>query len=872
MCVGAASLFGLLTIQSVYAVENQTVDSDNANRNQVSTDLDIILSLDSDAITGVSDDDVSAVNDEDATKSFPTEPVHTTVSDWVEAQLATAIEVTGIRLNPTETGLQVTLDSATGQLAPPITTTNGNSLIADIPNAVLALPDGQAFRAENPAAGIASITVTQLDATQVRVSVTGTEAVPSAQIIPGEPGLTLSLSPAVPEVGGDAIRVVVTAQKRPEDPQDVPISITVLSRDELEDAQVNSLRDVAANTPNFSTTTGDRAFNFYSVRGLGNSNVLVRDNVSFYIDDVPYDNVHQFFPGALFDLERVEVLRGPQSTLYGRNSQAGVINIISLPPTEDLKFQVGALYGNYNQRQVQFSLSDSPIPDTLGIRLAGIYSAQDGFTENTFLDNNANDQSNIAGRFNLVWTPSDAWNMALNVTGSRDEDGASVYVPIDQDDPFEVARDENGSLDLSTSTQSLRIAYDTSALRFTSITAHSFTDYGYIADGDDTIDDLGLSVNQLTQNIWSQEFRLQSPENAERLRWLVGAYYQSRNFDIQEDVDYTEEGAAVFELPIAGTDSVVSGYDQTTYAGFAQVDFQPIEPLTLTAGLRYEYWQDTLDREALFTAVDGTETPLGLSELVPLNNSDADGDAWLPRFAVSYRFSPNVLTYGSIARGYRPGTQNYRADDDATLVIDPEESWNYEVGVKTTWLDDRLTLNLSLFYNDLTNYQVLLPGPDTLFRDIANAQARVLGGELELRANPLEGFDIIAGFGYSDARFTNYTNPFTNENFDGNRLLFSPEYTYNLALQYRSPGGFFGRIELQGLGTIFFDEANNVEEGPVALVNARIGYEFETVGVYLFAANLLDTEYVTVAFPSGDEVLAGYGDRRTFGMQVQARF
>lgn len=863
VCIGAASLLGLLTIQSVDAAENQASIKEHTSKNR--SDITPVILSPVDVIFDIR----KADSDEENASNFPTEPFYTTVGEWIEAQRSTALKVIGVRLSPTETGVEVFLDTATGQLAPPTTTTNSNTLIADIPNAVLALPDGQEFRAENPVAGITAVTVTQVNPTQVRVSVTGTEGAPLAQVVPSAQGLTLSLSPAEVDTG---IEVLVTAQKRPEDPQNVPISLTVLSQEELEDAQVNSLRDVAANTPNFFTTTGDRAFNFYSIRGLGNSNVLVRDTASFYIDDVPYDNIHQFFPGELFDLERVEVLRGPQSTLYGRNSQAGAINIISRPPTEELEFQTSALYGNYNQHQVQLSLSDSLIPDTLGFRFAGIYSARDGFTENTFLDNDANDQSGLAGRFNLLWTPSEAWSGSLNVTGSSDRDEAPVYVPIDQDDPFEVARDENGSVDLSTGTQSLRIAYEGSAMRFTSITAHSSTDYEYIADGDDTIENLGLFVTQLNQNIWSQEFRLQSPEDAERFRWLVGAYYQSRDFDIEEDTEYTLEGATEFGLLIAGTDSVVSEYYQTTYAGFAQVDFQPIEPLTLTAGLRYEYWQDQLDREAVFAAVDGTETPFGLSNLAPLDDSDVDADAWLPRFAVSYRVNPNLLVYGTIARGYRPGTQNYRADDQATLEIDPEESWNYEIGLKTSWLDDRLTVNLAAFYNDLTNYQVILPGPDTLYRDITNGQARVLGAELEIKATPLDGFDIIAGFGYADAEFTDYTNPYTNEEFDGNRLLFAPEYTYNLALQYRTPGGFFGRVELQGLGTIFFDEANEVEQDPFALVNVRLGYEFETVGVYLFANNLFDTEYVTVAFPSADQILAGYGDRRTFGVQFQTRF
>jgi iron complex outermembrane receptor protein len=142
--------------------------------------------------------------------------------------------------------------------------------------------------------------------------------------------LTVGITPGIAAADvsdEDAINIVVTAEKTPEDPLDVPISLTVLTEDELEDAQINSIRDVAANTPNFFTSVGDRAFNFYSIRGNSNSNFLVRDSVGFYLDDVPIEYFHQLFPGDLFDLEQVEVLRGPQNTLYGRNSIAGVVNV-----------------------------------------------------------------------------------------------------------------------------------------------------------------------------------------------------------------------------------------------------------------------------------------------------------------------------------------------------------------------------------------------------------------------------------------------------------------------------------------------------------------------------------------------------------------
>ena len=772
------------------------------------------------------------------------------------AQSSSLTEITNIQLEPTETGVDVILETDNGPLLLPSPTVDGNSLVIDVPNARLALPDIETFEDDNLATGITLINVSQLGTEQVRILVVGTETAPAGNVSVRGDSAVFSVSAADTVVtSDDTLRIVVTAEKTPEDPLDVPISLTVLTEEELRDAQISSIAEVAANVPNFYFTPGDRVFNLYSVRGIGNSsNILVRDAVSFYIDDVPYDNVHQFFPGELFDLERIEVLRGPQSTLYGRNSQAGVVNIISRPPSEEPELRASTLFGDFGESQVQFSMSDMLVPDTLGIRLAGLYRSHNGFTDNILLDDNADEQSGLSGRANLVWTPADRWNISFNFAASETQDDASVYVPIDQDDPFEVSRSNNGEFDLDINTQSLRVGYEGDSLRFTSITSRSDTDYDYF----DVNDAFGSTlISDFDQDIFNQELRLQSPTDADQLQWIVGAYFQNRDFRLGNDRE------SFFAPPTFD----ISDYDQTTYAGFAQLDYKPIENLTLTAGLRYERWEEdfNLDTE-FFDFLSG--------EIIAITDeSDIDGDVWIPRFAANYRLNSNMAVYGSVARGYRPGTHNPFALTDDDLIVDAENSWNYEIGVKTSWLDNRLGINLSAFYNDISNAQVLIFDNSLSFADIFNAEARAIGAELEIRATPFDGFDIIGGFGYTDAEFTDNANRFTGESFDGNQLLYSPDYTYNLAAQYRSPGGFFSRVELQGVGTVFFDEANTIEEDPFTIVNARIGYEFERTGIYLFSNNLFDTEYVTLAFPDGfGGTLAGYGDRRSFGVEVRHQF
>lgn len=788
-------------------------------------------------------------------------------NERLQAQADGTIAITNIRLNPTKSGVEVILETSSEGELTSTTSTADNTSIVDIPNATLT---ADRFEQANPAEGIALVKVEPLEGTGVRVTLVGTKAPPIAEA--RTEGRSLIVNATVQAIATSQpqeqeIEIIVTAEKTPESPLDVPIGLTVLTRDEIEDAEINTIRDAAANTPNFFTSVGDRVFNFYSIRGISNSNFLVRDSVGFYLDDVPIDYFHQFFPGQLFDLEQVEILRGPQNTLYGRNSIAGVVNITSRPPSDNQEMLLGLEYGSYNQRSVRASISNTLIPDKLGFRLSGVYSARDGFTENTLLDRDANAQSDLAGRLNLLWRPDEDWSVSFNTLAAASNDGGVVYAEIDQPDPFKIEENEIAELDLSVNAQSLKVAYDGDNFRFTSITAHNFSNVGYRSDGDYTAEDLYSFNSEVISNTWSQEFRLQSPTNARRFNWLLGAYFQDRSFEIdQQQVEYTRAGAAFFDIPDIRFGDTFGEYDQTTLAAFGQVDLTPIDPLTLTLGLRYEYSRDDLERSDRVETFDGVATTSGQV------NDSIDGDALLPRFAATYRFSPNVAAYASITRGYRPVTLNYSIDDSSLNDVRQESSWNYELGLKTSLLNDRLFFNVSAFINEINDYQVLLPNDQGFFTDITNARVRVVGFEAEAKAIPLNGLELIAGFGYANAEYTDYTSPFTGENFNGNKLPYAPEYTLNLAAQYRSPGGFFSRLELQGLGTYFFDDANSLKQDPFVLVNARIGYEFNNFRVYLFANNLFDEEYFTAAFAPFGVPRANFGDRRVIGIQFQTRF
>ncbi|MEM7065547.1 MAG: TonB-dependent receptor [Cyanobacteria bacterium P01_B01_bin.77] len=662
----------------------------------------------------------------------------------------------------------------------------------------------------------------------------------------------------------DTLRIIVTAERTPDTPQDVPISLTVLTEQQLEDGQINSLAGIAQNTPNFflfPSSPGN--LGRYSIRGIGNSNFLSRDAVGFFINDVPYDS-GLFNDILLSDLERVEILRGPQNLLYGRSSIGGVVNIVTRPPAEDLEVRTAASYGSDELVNLQLSISDTLVPETLGLRLTGAFNRQDGLVENTFLGEDAGDRSEGTGLAELRWTPSPDWTVSLTGTvRSSDNDGF-----LNQTEPFITEQDELGFVRLNSNSQALKVAYEHKKFQVNSITTRRFTNFDRQLDADGTSADLVLFPLDEDTTLWSQEIRVQSPAEADQFRWLLGGYYEARNVESNGGFEFTDFGAALLGLPSPGLDSTVYDLEQDTFAVFGKVDYKPIDPLTLTAGLRYETNTARLDRDRSFEAPGDLSFPAGLN----VDGEEQDSSALLPRFALEYRFSPNVVTYASATRGYRPGGLNSLTDFVEALEFEEETSWNYEIGVKTNWLENRLWANLSAFINEVSDYQVLLF--DELFTSstTANADVRISGLELELGATPMDGLDIVAGFGFLDDEFTKFINPLTGADSSGNHLPSTPEFNYNLSVQYRDPSGLLGRVELQGFGTYFFDEGNQFEQDPFALVNARLGYEGEDYGIYAFVNNLFDEEYLIEQFVGLGNVLNSFGDRRTFGVQVRATF
>ncbi|MEO1340481.1 MAG: TonB-dependent receptor, partial [Cyanobacteria bacterium J06635_13] len=752
-----------------------------------------------------------------ATDILQAEPPATTIAQW-QSQLNSSVSViTDIQVRSTATGIEIMVETADGRLLQQIQSTEENDLVIDLANARLEIMSSEFVR-QNPVAGISAVRAVNSGRSMVKIVITGIDGTPTAEITKSDRGLTISATPATTvdqtAAPDQVIDIIVTAEKKPEPIQDVPISITPITEQEAEDGDISSIRDIADNTPNFTTyNTDSRNFVTYSIRGFSNFNFISRDSAAFYIDDVPYD-YNNFLGIEVNEIERVEVLRGAQATLYGRNAQAGVINIITKQPADEPEFSGGIGYGNFNAFDVQASVSAPIVADKLSFRLSGSYENRDGFTENTFLDTDIDSQSGFTTRGKLLWTPADNLSVAFNASLDDYNDGAQPFVALDSEDPFEVDQDFDGFTNVNTDTQSVRVDYEHSAFRLTSISARRFSSSDFEGDSDifsPPTDNIAIQVVDLDSDSLSQELRFQSPESNSNFQWLLGSYLEFRDFEINESSFTTG----------AGISSTTAEVDENTLAFFGQASYSPIEPLTLTAGLRYEGFDSELSNETVSDFVGLETTTTNFDDI------EQDDDIVLPRFVAQYRFNPSLMIYGSIARGYKPGGVNYFATTAEVLTFETETSTNYELGIKSSFWDERLQLNFAGFYSPVSDFQLIVFNEATLRSTVENADADIAGLEIELRANPFKGFEAVAGFGYIDATFNESLDSAGDEGIEGNDLPYVPDYTYNLALQYRFPVGIFARAELQGFGTTSFNNENDIQQGAYALFNARIGYERE---------------------------------------------
>ena len=669
--------------------------------------------------------------------------------------------------------------------------------------------------------------------------------------------------------------IVVTAQKRSATLQSTPISITAISSDMIETAQIDDIRDIQQLAPSLTFNDAPAGLQLY-MRGVGQDAPTVGNNpgVAVYVDGI-YQG-HQFANAAAFqDVERVEVLRGPQGTLYGRNSTGGNINVISNSPHFDREVKFGVTVGEFDHRRYNLTLNNGLVDDTLAVRASYSFSDRDGYRENEFSGDDIDFEEVTAGTVSLLYTPSAEVEFLFradyqDVEGTGNPSSYLAAVPGSGLSPLVFGGQTTGedSTDVNNDTVSEEDArywgvsgtlnWEIGELQFRSITSYRESRRRTFLDSDGT--SLAMVTIGQTSNAeeFSQEFNLLGSAADGKFDWIVGAsYYRD---DVSTDPLVLIPIFALLLPPLPPSDTldgvstttpfVHNSFEEelTSIGAFAEGTFHHADRLRSTFGVRFT--KD--DKDVVTSSIGNITAPA--AQCRDLKSSES----WsTPTFkvGVDYDLSDRAMMFASASRGFKAGGFNSGSCSDP---FDEEELNAYEIGVKSTLLDRRLTLNAAAFYYDYTDLQVR-SFTENLALDIANAaESTIYGVELEFVVKPVPAFQIDGGINLQrseydkamlDQPMVRGINP---EDVSGNSLLRAPEAKANIGIQYSFELADRGSLQIRydaSYSDEFFVDAFENSFSTIdshTIENLRVTWRnrSENVLIQAFIENLADEEYL----------------------------
>lgn len=721
-------------------------------------------------------------------------------------------------------------------------------------------------------------------------------------------GLLPAVSPAqsVAPADQEIIEIVVTAQRREQSIQDIPASVSVVSGDALSESGAALSQDIARLVPNVQWESTSLSSPRIFIRGIGSLefNANGSASIGLYADDI-FLGSSSAANFQLLDIERVEVLRGPQGTLYGRNTTGGAINYIPRMPTATPEGYVSVGYGNYDQRTVEAAFSGPLFGESLTGRIAAKVLQRDGVNENVQdRGDEWGDQDQWAVRGTLALNPGNAFNGSLSVTMGRADQSSLSYQALGVFDPVALANGQNvrcsderilggrcvnafgvGDADpddvrraaydadphfdqVDTTLAALKLNWDLGFATLTSISGLLQVERDEFQDTDATSIALLHATYTNESDQFSQELRLTSA-GGQTFNWIAGAYYFQEALDA--DNKYVSPAFG------GGFATQVYSQDTTAWALFGRGDLRLADQWTLTAGVRFTKEEKDFNTRNGFAS---TGTVLALSREPSDDNVSGD-------LVLDYEWTDDLRVYASVARGFKAGGANGGLVFSPLQVtaFSPELVTSYEVGLKSAPADGRVTLNAAAFYYDYKDLQLQVTrdfgsGVPTPVVDNAGA-AEVLGLEIEASARITDALRINASAGLLDTKFTEYVD-FGGADYTGNELPSAPATSFAFGFDYRIP--FRGALEfVLGADTSyrsrnFFTPENSplTDQDESWLVNARaaMGTQDGRWSLSLWGRNLTD-EAVRVGYANLDAFgykLHSYQDPRTYGAGFTMRF
>lgn len=717
------------------------------------------------------------------------------------------------------------------------------------------------------------------------------------------------------EQAGGIADIIVTAQRRSEAAQSTPLAITALSGKALQSSGVSSVEGLSKSIPNveFGRNAGDAKI---FIRGVGYDSVAPggETRVAVYNNNV-YQSRSQAVFTTLYDIDRIEVLRGPQGTLYGRNATAGAINIITADPGDHLNGYVSAQVGNYSLFQTEGAIG-GPITDALGVRLAGQTVDRGGYGHNIGTGEPVNDAHSRTARLTLTAKLAENIKdrLVVDYYNARDHNFGYRYlgesftpseiadprldpanyvpIPVERGDRIPANPQDTAGLGplnhLRTYGLSNELNVDVSdALTITSVTGYRYL-LSQIADSVyGGVSDLAIQSIYEKSDSFTQELRLSGDSG--RLKYVIGGYYFYERHIANNRAPFngTLFGAQdrLYEFYNAG------GIEKTNaYAAFGQVDFKVLPQLTLSLGLRYSHETKDLTE---FVSVDTTNfydnsvpiAPLLFPSTALVQQKSASWSSTDPRISLSYQFSPRVIGYATYSQGFKSGGFNIGGTQPA---FNPERIKDYEIGLKGDFLGGRLRTNVAAFYYDYSELQVNQTRGISL-QTVNAASAKIKGVEAEITALPTANLRLTINAAYLDAYYTEFLTddparlPLGGLDLSGNRLNYAPKYKVGGSIAYTIPtsyGTFTPTADVNWTDRVYFTAYNTSRLSQPAYANLDlsirwVGNNPDWTGS-LFVRNVTDKLYLASAGVNNPLLRYNRSGQvsapRTFGVQVTRHF
>ncbi|MEL7268279.1 MAG: TonB-dependent receptor [Bacteroidota bacterium] len=682
--------------------------------------------------------------------------------------------------------------------------------------------------------------------------------------------------------------VVVTANRKLQNIQKTPAAVSYVNSKKIEQLQVQELGELNTIAPNLRIFDdgGTGSFSVISTRGI--STIDFNPAVGFYVDDVPYFTTFSF-PLELSDVDNIEVLRGPQGTLYGRNALGGVIKVSTKNPTNEVTGYARVGFGNLNSIDLSAGFSAPLVEDKLFFRASSTISKRDGFVRNTFLNKDLQNREAVDANFKLKYLASDKLSLGLLYNVQRRESDAYAFIlpanfdpgftfqDVIDNNPFEVAYNEDVFRISTTQSVALNAKYDFGSFDLTSVTAYQTTVQERVDEFDFSTFDIQSIAGAFDLSNITQEFRLVS-KGDKKFDWTAGVFgyrnsvFNEGRFRFGADLAFTNE---IFQGVVPFIRPEETDLRQKGLAIYGQGEYEITDKLSLTLGLRYDLEEASAD---VFRTASAINPEVGF-------DIGADFDALSPKAVLGYEISDAVFVYGSYARGFRPGGINTFVADEENAIFQPETTDNIELGLKSSWFDNRIKANLTGFFIDYKNQQQFtVIDFDTFITGTDNiGESRSYGIELETEFLISKGLTLGLNGGYLNTEVIDYTATVPDPvqglveiDYSGQQLILAPELNFSSNLQYVQPINSKINFELGADYTyqseIFFDLENENFQEVFGILNGRVGLTSKKLDFFLWGKNITDLTYFSYGYGISGFATAAYGLPQTYGATLTAKF